>query len=64
LQTDDKGVFDTTLSKEFMLAIKYFNLNESDLINLLKCTANYSFASEIEKNKLIEIIDSFKYNST
>ncbi|XP_011494029.1 PREDICTED: adenosine deaminase-like protein [Ceratosolen solmsi marchali] len=58
--TDDKGVFDTTLSKEFTLAVEHFNLNKSHLVNLMKSTVNYAFASDIEKNKMIEIIDNFK----
>ncbi|XP_014212670.1 adenosine deaminase-like protein [Copidosoma floridanum] len=57
--TDDKGVFNTTLSKELILVMKYFNLSENDLIKLMKSTASYAFASCIEKNELIEIIDGF-----
>ncbi|XP_058804153.1 adenosine deaminase-like protein [Phymastichus coffea] len=57
--TDDKGVFDTTLSKELALAAGYFNLNEHDLIHLMKSSVDYTFATENEKNKLINTINKF-----
>ncbi|XP_054714575.1 adenosine deaminase-like protein isoform X2 [Uloborus diversus] len=55
LCTDDKGVFDTTLSKEYYLASKYYGLMEDDLFNHSFNSINYIFATEQEKCQLQEL---------
>ncbi|KAL7293673.1 hypothetical protein TKK_0012752 [Trichogramma kaykai] len=57
--TDDKGVFDTTLSQEIALLMEHFNLSRSDVKNLMLSTVKYTFADDNEKSKLLKIITDF-----
>ncbi|XP_066590477.1 adenosine deaminase-like protein isoform X2 [Prorops nasuta] len=57
IATDDKGVFDTTLSAEFEIICNQFGCEKHDLIKLSKSAVSYSFASEEEKVKLLSIIE-------
>ncbi|XP_066256092.1 adenosine deaminase-like protein [Euwallacea similis] len=52
LGTDDKGVFDTCLSQEFLIAAKTFNFNKLDLWTICRNSVEYSFASAKEKELL------------
>ncbi|XP_065362154.1 adenosine deaminase-like protein [Calliphora vicina] len=59
LCTDDSGVFDTTLTEEFKLACKHFELNKTD-INILSLNAiEASFASQQEKYILRQHIEKY-----
>lgn len=51
-QTDDKGVFCTTLSKEYHHAHKSFMLTKEQLFTMSQHSINYSFASDKEKESL------------
>lgn len=55
LQTDDKGVFSTTLSEEYSLVAETFNLTHQQVWNLTYSSINYIFAEESVKNALKEI---------
>lgn len=59
-QTDDCGVFDTTLSKEFVIAANTFNLSKEDLIQLSKTAIEHSFGSDDEKQLVLEKIENFR----
>ena len=59
LQTDDKGVFSTTLSKEYEEAAKAFALSPSDLCRYALKSVAYSFASSTEKELLSEKFRKF-----
>ncbi|KAL7727301.1 hypothetical protein ACLKA6_016049 [Drosophila palustris] len=52
LCTDDCGVFDTTLSDEFILANKTFGLTRSQCIGLTMEAVQHSFATRVEKLKM------------
>ncbi|XP_060533114.1 adenosine deaminase-like protein [Cylas formicarius] len=52
LCTDDKGVFNTSLSKEFFLAYQHLNLNREQLWKISRNSIDYSFASNREKQEL------------
>lgn len=56
-QTDDKGVFDTLLSREFEFVGKYFSLSREDLKNLSLAAVKYSFASNEEKLLLLKKVN-------
>ncbi|XP_033221577.1 adenosine deaminase-like protein isoform X2 [Belonocnema kinseyi] len=57
--TDDKGVFRTTLSKEFELVASHFDLKNTDLKEICKLSVKYSFATDEEKKCLLQIIKNF-----
>lgn len=59
-QTDDKGVFNTTLSTEYELLQKHFDLNDSDLWKINYNSIDYSFAESSEKDKLRDIMLEWK----
>lgn len=52
LCTDDCGVFDTTLSDEFILANETFGLTKSQCIDLTMEAVQHSFATPMEKLKM------------
>lgn len=59
IQTDDKGVFDTTLSREYELTGKYFSLTQRQLKDISLKSVQYAFATEMEKAVLMETINAF-----
>ena len=59
-QTDDKGVFNTSLSEELELAAKSFNLSDQDLWQLSLSTVDHIFASEDIKIRLRQKLLNFK----
>ena len=59
LQTDDKAVFNTTLSKELGIACQYFNLSTEDILSIMRSTVDYIFDSETTKRKLINVLENF-----
>ncbi|XP_015109987.1 adenosine deaminase-like protein [Diachasma alloeum] len=59
ISTDDKGVFNTSLSAEFQLAGKHFGLDNEELKDLSLSAVEYSFATNEEKCKLSEKIRLF-----
>ncbi|KAG8039258.1 hypothetical protein G9C98_003565 [Cotesia typhae] len=58
LATDDKGVFNTTLSQEYKLAADTFNLTKEDLKKLVRSSVEFAFISQQEKEKLLATIDN------
>lgn len=52
--TDDKGVFSTSLTKEFLLASNTFKLTEKDLWRLSYDSISYIFADDSIKTSLRE----------
>lgn len=54
-QTDDKGVFSTTLSEEYSLMARTFNLTEDQVWNLTFQSIDYIFGGENLKDDLKEL---------
>lgn len=52
LCTDDKGIFNSNLSQEYLLASKAFNLGEKDLFLLAFKAVDYIFDNELKKEEL------------
>ncbi|XP_066965205.1 adenosine deaminase-like protein isoform X4 [Macrobrachium rosenbergii] len=50
--TDDKGVFNTTLSEEFLMCAEAFNLSTSDLASLCLDAVNSTFVPQEERDRL------------
>lgn len=59
-QTDDKGVFMTTLSEEFVAAAQTFHLSVKDLCNFTEIAIGACFGSPEEKRQLAVILEAFK----
>ncbi|TGZ37181.1 Adenosine deaminase-like protein [Temnothorax longispinosus] len=57
--TDDKGVFNTCLSKELKILNSVFNIGRKQLKELSILSVQYSFASTEEKKSLTAIIENF-----
>ncbi|XP_050294583.1 adenosine deaminase-like protein isoform X2 [Anthonomus grandis grandis] len=60
LSTDDKGVFNTSLSKEFQVVQENFNLTQEELWKISKNSVEYSFASPEEKQFLIFELEQWR----
>ncbi|XP_011157608.2 adenosine deaminase-like protein [Solenopsis invicta] len=58
--TDDKGVFNTFLSKELEILSIVFNIGKKQLKELSALSVQYSFASAEEKKSLAAIIENFE----
>lgn len=56
LCTDDSGVFQTTLSKEYAIAAQAFKLSNQDLWDLVIKSVDYTFLQEGKKTLLREHI--------
>ena len=54
LQTDDKGVFSITLSEEYSIMAKTFNLTEEEVWDLTLNSIDYIFEKDSVKNALKE----------
>ena len=54
LSTDDPGLFETSLTREFEKAVRYFRLEESDIHRIVLQSVHSSFLPRQEKMKLME----------
>ncbi len=52
MQTDDVGVFGSTLSNEYLLVAEHFNLSRRDLLELCGRGIETIFGGEGEKSRL------------
>ncbi len=52
IQTDDKGVFSTSLSEEYALAAQSFNLSQKELWNMSFQAIDHVFEEEVTKEEL------------
>lgn len=59
-QTDDKGVFATSLSEEYMVTADSYNLSREQLWQMALSSIDYTFASEEEKNNLKQMFLQIK----
>ncbi|CAO2823666.1 unnamed protein product [Amaranthus hypochondriacus] len=57
LCTDDRGVFSTSLSKEYAIAAAAFDLGKKDMFQLAKNAVEYSFAEDNVVSKLKDFFD-------
>jgi adenosine deaminase len=59
LQTDDCGIFNSSLSEEYIKFSQLVNLNVNQLKKLNVSSISYSFASDEEKNNIKNIIENW-----
>ncbi|XP_017122488.1 adenosine deaminase-like protein [Drosophila elegans] len=57
--TDDSGVFDTSLTRELLLATETFGLTREDCIALTLEAVHHSFASDQEQKKMVESVVNY-----
>ncbi|GAB0100017.1 Adenosine deaminase-like protein [Sergentomyia squamirostris] len=57
--TDDFGVFDTNLSREFEICSKTFNLSSTDIESIILTSIEHSFATDSEKSTLKTLVSDF-----
>ncbi len=55
LSTDDRGMWDSTMTDEFFVAVKEFNLSWEEIKRLSENSLKYAFLPEDEKERLLGI---------
>lgn len=56
LQTDDSGVFRTTLSKEYVHMVRLLGLSEGRLRQVCRDSVDYIFGTEDDKASVIQVM--------
>jgi aminodeoxyfutalosine deaminase len=59
LNTDDPGMFDTDLNREYLVAHTVFGLGAADLAELARESVRASFAPETTRQRLLDEIDDY-----
>lgn len=59
-QTDDYGVFQTTLTRELTIASEVYGLSKAELIDLTENANKFSFARPHERQLIGDKIEEFK----
>lgn len=59
VQTDDVGIFESSLSNEYFLAAQHFDLTYSELVVLSYSAVNAIFGGEQEKRRLRRLLITF-----
>lgn len=54
LSTDDRGMWDSTMTDEYFVAVKEFNLSWQELISLGENSLIFSFVDDVNKQKLLK----------
>lgn len=62
--TDDKGVFSTSLSQEYLIVMRTFNLPLSLIWSFSLRSLDYTFATETEKIYLSKVWEEWEQNNT
>lgn len=57
LSTDDRGMWDSTMTDEFFVAVKEFNLSWPEIKQLSRNSISYSFLEEPEKTDLLRLFE-------
>ena len=57
LSTDDRGMWDSTLTDEFFVAVKHFDLSFEEVVALSRASLTHSFLPEAEKARLLADYD-------
>jgi adenosine deaminase CECR1 len=58
LSTDDRGMWDSTLTDEFFVAVKHFDLSFEELTALSRASLTHSFLPEAEKAAVLATFDA------
>lgn len=58
LSTDDRGMWDSTITDEFFVAVREFDLSWAEVRKLSNNSLRYAFLPEAEKTRLLETLNS------
>lgn len=58
LSTDDRGMWDSTMTDEYYVAVKEFNLSWQELLKLGENSLKYSFVDALTKKRLLDQYES------
>jgi adenosine deaminase CECR1 len=53
LNTDDRGICDSTMTDEYFIATKHFNLSWDEMLQMAQTSIKFSFLPESEKERLL-----------
>ena len=59
LNTDDPGMFDTDLNREYLTAHRVFGLSREELVDLARAAVHASFAGDATRARLLAEIDAY-----
>jgi len=54
LSTDDRGMWDSTMTDEYFVAVKEFNLSWQELVSLGENSLAFSFVDDVNKQRLLK----------
>jgi adenosine deaminase CECR1 len=57
LSTDDRGMWESTMTDEYYVAVKEFDLSWEEILKLVRNSIKYSFVEEDIKQRLLENYD-------
>jgi len=57
LSTDDRGMWDSTMTDEFYVAVREFNLSWAEIKTLSRNSLMYAFVEEAQKARLLALYD-------
>ena len=57
LSTDDRGMWDSTMTDEFFVAVKEFNLSWAEVRQLLRNSIQYGFVEDAEKQRMLSDLE-------
>jgi len=60
LSTDDVGIFESSLSNEYLLAARHFGLGREQLLELSKGAVDTIFGGQEEKERMLGMMDEFR----
>ena len=63
LNTDDPGMFDTDLNREYLVAYEFFGLDRDDLVDLARESVRASFAPPDVRDQVLTEIDAYASNA-
>lgn len=63
MQTDDCGVFKTSLSNELKICAETVGLSEAEVVKLTVDANRYSFSNDLERQLIADKIEIFKRES-
>jgi adenosine deaminase len=60
LGSDDPAFFNTTITREYHIAHKYFGMSQTDMIKISRNAIEAAFIDEETRGRLLEKIDAYK----
>lgn len=61
VKTDDVGIFESSLSNEYALAMEHFELTKQDAMELSRNAVKCIFAGPSEKDRMNDLLDAYQW---